>query len=143
MNSHPDAQTLAQAVAQQMLANDCATRWFGMELLAVGPGHAALAMTVTANMLNSRGVCHGGMIFALADSAFAYACNARNHATVASACAIDFLAPAQEGDQLTATAVERSLGGRTGVYDITLANQRNETVALFRGKSYRIEGHIL
>lgn len=100
-------------------------------------------MTVTGRMLNSQGVCHGGMMFALADSAFAYACNSRNHATVASACAIDFLRPAVEGDRLIASAVERALGGRTGVYDITLCNQREETVALFRGKSYRLKAHIL
>lgn len=143
MNAHPDPQALAEAVAAKMYAQDPTTLWLGMELLAVGPGEARLAMTITANMLNSQGVCHGGMLFALADSAFAYACNARNHATVASACNIDFLKPVQEGDFLTATACERALGGRTGVYDISLSNQRGETVALFRGKSYRLKDHVL
>lgn len=143
MNAHPDTKALAQAVAQHMYASDPLTRWLEMELLHVAPGEARLAMTITGKMLNSQGVCHGGMMFALADSAFAYACNSRNNATVASACAIDFLQPAKEGDRLTATAVERALGGRTGVYDITLCNQRDETVALFRGKSYRLKAHII
>ncbi len=143
MNAHPDPQALAQAVAAKMYAQDPTTRWLGMELLAIGPGSAKLKMTVSANMLNSQGVCHGGMLFALADSAFAYACNARNQATVASACNIDFLRPAQEGDCISAAALERSLGGRTGVYDIELTNQRGETVALFRGKSYRLKDHVL
>jgi acyl-CoA thioesterase len=143
LTAHPDPQALAQAVAAHMIARDPATRLLGMELLAIAPGHARLSMKVTANMLNSQGVCHGGMLFALADSAFAYSCNSRNQATVASACNIDFLRPVQEGDQIIATASERSLGGRTGVYDIVLTNQREETVALFRGKSYRLKAHVV
>jgi len=143
LSARRDAETLAQEVSRHMLANDPMTRWMGIELMRAGPGEAQLAMTVTPNMLNSQSVCHGGMMFALADSAFAYACNARNHATVASGCAIDFLLPAVAGDRLTATAVERALGGRTGVYDITLRNQRDETVALFRGKSYRLKAQVL
>ena len=79
----------------------------------------------------------------MADSAFAAACNSYNHNTVASGCAIDFIAPAREGDLLTARAHERALSGRTGVYDVEVANQRGETVALFRGKSYRIKGHLI
>jgi acyl-CoA thioesterase len=94
-------------------------------------------------MLNGHAICHGGFIFTLADSAFAYACNSYNQTTVASGCAIEFMAPAREGDVLTAIARERSVSGRTGVYDIEVKDQRSETIALFRGKSYRIKGHVI
>ena len=100
-------------------------------------------MTVRADMLNGHAICHGGFIFTLADSAFAFACNSYNLTTVASGCTIDFLAPAREGDVLTAVAHERSVSGRTGVYDIEVTNQHGETIALFRGKSYRIKGHVV
>ena len=100
-------------------------------------------MTVREDMLNGHAICHGGFIFTLADSAFAFACNSYNLTTVASGCAIDYMAPAREGDLLTARARERSVSGRTGVYDIDVCNQRGETVALFRGKSYRIKGHVV
>jgi acyl-CoA thioesterase len=100
-------------------------------------------MTVRADMLNGHAICHGGFIFTLADSAFAYACNSYNLTTVASGCAIDFVAPAREGDVLAAMARERSVSGRTGVYDAEVTNQRGETVAYFRGKSYRIKGHVV
>jgi acyl-CoA thioesterase len=94
-------------------------------------------------MLNGHGTCHGGYIFTLADSAFAYACNSYNLTTVAAGCTIDYLAPGREGDVLTAIAQERSASGRTGVYDIEVINQRGEKIALFRGKSYRIKGHVI
>ena len=114
-----------------------------MQVVRVAPGHAEVAMTVRKDMLNGHAICHGGLIFTLADSAFAYACNSYNLATVASGCTIDFLAPAHKGDVLTAIARERSVIGRTGVYDIEIANQRGERIALFRGKSYRIKGHVI
>ncbi len=94
-------------------------------------------------MLNGHDICHGGFIFTLADSAFAYSCNSYNLVTVASGCTIDFLAPARQGDVLRAQAHERSVSGRTGVYDIEVTNQRGEKIALFRGKSYRIKGHVV
>jgi len=94
-------------------------------------------------MVNGHAICHGGFIFTLADSAFAFACNSYNFNTVAQGCSIEYLAPARESDVLTAAAQERSLSGRTGVYDIEVTNQRGETIALFRGKSYRIKGHIV
>ena len=100
-------------------------------------------MTVRPDMVNGHHICHGGLIFTLADSAFAYACNSYNKNTVASACHIDFLAPAKEGDILEAEAVEQSLSGRTGVYDITVRTRSGKTVALFRGKSYRINGEVI
>jgi acyl-CoA thioesterase len=102
-----------------------------------------MAMPVRGDMVNGHHICHGGFMFTLADSAFAFACNSYNQNTVASACHIDFLAPAREGDVLEAEAVERSLSGRTGVYDITLRTRSGKTVALFRGKSYRIKGEVI
>ena len=138
-----EAQALAEQVAAAMYARDRASQSMGIEVAAVGPGHAELTMAVRADMLNGHAICHGGFIFTLADSAFAFACNSYNLTTVASGCAIDFVAPAHEGDLLTAVAQERSVSGRTGVYDIEVANQRGERVAFFRGKSYRIKGHVL
>ena len=136
-------QQLAQAAANAMWSRDDATQALGMEVLAVGPGSATIAMPVRTDMLNGHHMCHGGYIFTLADSAFAYACNSYNQNTVASACHIDFLAPARLGDVLEAEAVERSAAGRTGVYDITVRVRGGKTVALFRGKSYRIQGEVI
>jgi acyl-CoA thioesterase len=141
--SAPEAQALAERVAAAMWARDTASQALGMRIVRVGPGHAELSMPVRADMLNGHAICHGGFIFTLADSAFAYACNSANVNTVASGCGIDFLAPAREHDVLTATAQERSTSGRTGVYDIDVTNQRGEAIALFRGKSYRIKGHVV
>jgi acyl-CoA thioesterase len=138
-----DARTLAERVAESMYERDTATQALGIRIAHVGPGYAELAMAVRADMLNGHEICHGGFIFTLADSAFAYACNSYNLNTVASGCAIEFTAPARAGDVLTARAHERQLAGRTGVYDVEVANQRGETVALFRGKSYRIKGHLI
>jgi acyl-CoA thioesterase len=126
-----------------MFARDRASQALGIRITGVGPGHAELAMTVRADMLNGHAICHGGFIFTLADSAFAFACNSYNLTTVASGCAIDFVAPAREGDVLTAVALERSVSGRTGVYDIEVTNQHGERIAFFRGKSYRIKGHVV
>jgi acyl-CoA thioesterase len=137
------AQTLAERVAEAMFARDTAAHTLGVHLVRVAPGHAEVAMTVRADMLNGHAICHGGFIFTLADTAFAYACNSYNLNTVASGCTIDFLAPAREGDVLTAVAQERSASGRTGVYDIEVRNERGEKIALFRGKSYRIKGHVI
>ena len=137
------AQALAERVAEAMFSRDRASQGLGIRVSAVGPGHAELVMSVRGDMLNGHAICHGGFIFSLADSAFAYACNSYNQTTVASGCAIEFMAPAREGDALTAIARERSVSGRTGVYDIEVKNQRGETIALFRGKSYRIKGHVI
>lgn len=138
-----DAQALCQRVVAAMYARDPASQAMGMRLGRVGPGRAELTMTVRADMLNGHAICHGGFIFTLADSAFAYACNSYNLTTVASGCAIDFVAPAREGDLLSAVAQERSVSGRTGVYDIEVKNQRGETIAYFRGRSYRVKGHVI
>ena len=138
-----EAQSLAERVATAMFARDSASQAMGMTIAGIGPGHAELEMTVRADMLNGHAICHGGFIFTLADSAFAFACNSYNLTTVASGCSIDFIAPAREGDVLTAASRERSTSGRTGVYDIEVTNQRGEMIAFFRGKSYRIKGHII
>jgi acyl-CoA thioesterase len=138
-----DAQLLAERVAAEMFSRDRASQALGMRISKVGPGHAELTMKVRADMLNGHATCHGGLIFTLADSAFAFACNSANMMTVASGCIIDFIAPAREDDELTAVGDERSLTGRTGVYDIEVKNQRGETVALFRGKAHRIKGQIV
>lgn len=133
-------QQIAEAVRDAMFANDRASQSLGMEILAIGPGTATMAMTVREDMLNGVDICHGGLITTLADSTFAFACNSYNELTVASGFSVDIVAPGKLGDRLTAVGVEVSLSGRTGVYDITVRNQRDELVAVFRGKSYRIKG---
>jgi len=133
-------QALAEAVRDHMWAADTATRTLGMQITHIGPGSATLCMTVRADMLNGHATCHGGFIATLADSAFAFACNSYNEVTVASGFSIDLVAPAREGDVLTATASELNKAGRTGVYDIDVRNQRNERIAAFRGRSYTLKG---
>lgn len=133
-------QQIAEAVRDAMFANDRASKGLGMEILSVSPGGATLCMTVREDMLNGLDICHGGLITTLADSAFAFACNAYNEMTVASGFDVSIVAPGRLGDRLTAVAEEVQLSGRTGVYDITVHNQRNELIALFRGRSYRLKG---
>ena len=139
----PGAQALAERVAAAMFERDRASQALGRRFAHVAPGAADLTMTVRSDMVNGHAICHGGSIFTLADSTFAFACNSYNHNTVAQGGAIEFLAPAHEGDVLTASGRERSRAGRTGVYDIEVRNQRGETVAVFRGKSYRIKGSVV
>jgi acyl-CoA thioesterase len=124
----------AAAVAAAMFERDRASQALGMALEEVRPGYARLSMTVRADMLNGHGTCHGGLVFALADSAFAFACNSRGVRTVAAGCSVEFLAPAHEGDELVAEAQERALQGRTGVYDVDV-RRAGELVATFRGRS--------
>jgi acyl-CoA thioesterase len=138
-----DPQVLAQAAADAMWARDNASSSLGMQIQEVRPGYARLTMAIRADMLNGHASCHGGFIFALADSAFAFSCNSRNLITVASGCSIDYLAPGKLGDMLTAEAIEQSLAGRTGVYDVTVSNQSGRRIALFRGKSYRVAGEVI
>jgi len=134
--SHPDPQTLAERVRDGMYANDHAARGLGMVVQAIGPGTATLTMTVRQDMVNGHDICHGGLIATLADTAFAYACNAYNEVTVASGFAIDLLAPGKLGDVLTARCHEVSKAGRTGVYDVEVSNQHGHRVAVFRGRSH-------
>jgi acyl-CoA thioesterase len=138
-----EAQALADATAEAMFSRDRAAQALGIKIVRVQPGASLLTMAVRSDMVNGHHICHGGMIFSLADTAFAYACNSYNKNTVASACHIDFLAPAKEGETLEAEAVEQSASGRTGVYDITVRNNHGKTIALFRGKSYRINGEVI
>ena len=137
-----DAQRLAEAAAQALSARDRASDALGMELIEVRPGYARMQMTVREDMVNLHGTTHGGLVFTLADSAFAYACNSHNKVAVASSCSIDFLRPAHLGETLTATAVEQALIGRSGVYDVRVENHKGELVALFRGKSAQIRGTV-
>ncbi|HPE62162.1 MAG TPA: hydroxyphenylacetyl-CoA thioesterase PaaI [Thiolinea sp.] len=136
-------EQLALACSEAMHENDYATQALGMRILESTPGRALLSMVVRNDMLNGHAVCHGGFMFALADSAFAHACNNTNKATLASGCSIDFLASAQEGDLLTAEARERSRSGRTGVYDVEIHRQDGTLIAVFRGRSYQIRGSVL
>ena len=136
-------QQIAERVASEMFARDSASQSLGMQVKEVRPGYARLTLIVRPDMLNGHAICHGGVIFSLADSAFAFACNSRNQNTVASGCSIDFLAPAKAGDELTAEAVERALLGRIGVYDVTVTNSEGRTIALFRGRSYRVTGEVI
>lgn len=138
-----DPQALAEATAQAMWSRDRAAQALGMQIVQVQPGRATLSMQVRADMVNGHHICHGGMIFSLADTAFAYACNSGNHNTVASACQIDFLAPAHEGDTLIASASEQAASGRAGVYDVSVHRSDGQLLALFRGKSHRIRGEVI
>jgi len=136
-------QQVAEATRDAMWKDDRASKALGMQVAAVGPGTATLVMTVRDDMLNGHDICHGGLVTTLADSAFAFACNAYNEVTVASGFDVNLLAAARLGDVLTASAVEVSKSGRTGVYDITVTNQRGERVAAFRGRSYTMKGKPL
>src|ERR1700745_99236 len=131
---------LAERVARGMLAQDAMSRSPGISIVEVRPGYARLKMTVRADMSNSHSICHGGAIFTLADSAFAFACNSYNRSTVASGGSIDFLTPAQIGDELNAARTGRGLPGRLGPYDVTVTDQAGRPIAFFRGRSYRVAG---
>ena len=137
-----DAAQLAQAVGDAMYARDRASQMLGMRIEAISPGRARLSMRVRPDMVNGHAICHGGLIFTLADSAFAFACNSRNQNTVAAAAIIDFLAPARVDDVLIADATEQSQSGRTGVYDIVVTCGETR-IALFRGRSHRIQGEVI
>jgi acyl-CoA thioesterase len=142
MMSKLTPQQVAERCAEVLWPDDRAPQGMGMELLEIGPGTARLRMAVREDMVNCHGICHGGYIFAVADTAFAYACNSYNHRAVASGVDINFVAPAQLGDVLTAHGHARQQGGRNGVYDIEVTNQDGKLIALFRGRSTRIKGPI-
>ena len=135
MRAPADPQALAEACAESMWAEDQASQGLGMALEAVAPGRATVAMTVTAAMVNGHGSCHGGFIFALADSAFAFACNSRNARAVAAQCGVTYLRPGRLGERLVATAEERAVVGRSGIYDVSVRDRQGEVVAEFRGHS--------
>ena len=141
--SDPRTQRLAELAAQALFAGDQASRNLGIGIEEVRPGFARLRMRVRTDMVNGHGMCHGGIVFALADSAFAVACNTHNAVTVAAAASIDFLAPAHAHDELTAAARELWRSKRSGLYEISVSNQRGETIALFRGRSHCIGGQLV
>ncbi|MFK7881614.1 hydroxyphenylacetyl-CoA thioesterase PaaI [Roseobacter sp.] len=132
----------AKASAVAMWAGDGASNWMGMSMVEVDEGRAILQLTVEQHHCNGHGICHGGVTFSLADSAFAFACNSRNQATVAQHNTITYIAPSRLGDTLTATACEVSLIGRNGVYDVQVINQDGTVTAEFRGLSRAIQGTL-
>jgi acyl-CoA thioesterase len=138
-----DGDALARACAAAIAGRDRTARSLGIAILESRAGFARLAMTVSDAMINGHGIAHGGALFTLADTAFAYACNSRDVRHVALDATISFTAPAHLGDRLEATALERSLRGRTGVYDVTIARAQGDLVAVFRGTCYRIRGTVI
>jgi acyl-CoA thioesterase len=138
-----DSNLAAEAVGRAMMAGDAASRALGIVLETIRPGFARARMQVRSDMVNGHGRCHGGLIFTLADTAFACACNSRNAKSVAHVAQINFIAAAQVGEILTAEAGEVSATGRTGIYDVTVRRGDGEIVALFRGNSYRIKGEVV
>jgi acyl-CoA thioesterase len=137
------AQRTAERAAAALFQRDRASQTLGMRLSGARPGWARVTMTVRPDMVNGHGSCHGGLVFALADSAFAFACNSYDEATVAAAASIDFLSAAHSGDELTAEARELWRTRRNGIYEITVCNQHGERIALFRGRSYRVNGAVV
>lgn len=139
-----DAKERAARVGQAMFAVDAASKDFmQMELVTCEPGRAVMRMAVREPMLNGHQICHGGFIFTLADSTFAFACNSHNKVAVAAGCQIEFLKPGKLGDVLTCEGVEQVLQGRHGLYDMRVTNQHGDVIAMFRGKSAQIAGHII
>ena len=136
--SASDLQLVAEATRDRMFAADAAAKMLGMRVTAIGPGSATVTMPVRPELLNGFGICQGGLITTLADTAFAYACNAFGAVTVASGFDVELLAPSHDGDLLTAHAVQVSQAGRTGIYDVGVTNQDGLRIALFRGRSHRL-----
>jgi len=135
-------KTRAERSAAAMWAEDNASKWAGMKIVEIDEGRAVLELTVEPHHCNGHGICHGGVTFMLADSAFAFACNSRNQSTVAQHNLISYLAPGHEGDRLRAEATELSLQGRSGIYDIKVTNQTGTVIAEFRGFSRAIKGQL-
>lgn len=136
------AQRIAEAARDAMYARDHAAQALGIEVTGIGPGCATLTMTVRQDMVNGHDILHGGLCFTLADTAFAYCCNSHNYNTVAHSCSITYTAPGRLGDVLTAEAVEPWQKGRNGVTDVTVRTQDGTVIAVFRGNSRRISGHL-
>jgi acyl-CoA thioesterase len=134
--SHRDPSEVARLSTEQMWRGDAASRLLGMRIVSAAPGEAVVAMSVRADMVNGWDLCHGGLVASLADSAFAVACNSRGQVTVAAGFDISFLQPGRLGDELVATARERALHGRSGLYDVTVERAADGVViAEFRGRS--------
>lgn len=145
-STNPSAKSdniaVAQRAGEAMYASDLAAQNLGIVLEEIRPGYARMRMSVRADMLNGHTTCHGGYIFVLADTAFAFSCNSYNRTTVAASAAIEFLAPAYLNDVLTAVSEEQVLGAKLGIYDTVITNQDGQRIALFRGRSYRVRGTL-
>jgi len=139
----PQANTTAEAAVRALLERDAASRALGITLETIRPGFTRLSMMVRPDMANGHGICHGGLIFALADTACAFASNSHNANAVTPSAQINFVAPAKIGEMLVAEAVELSSTRRTGIYDVTVRRGDGDVVALFRGNSYRIKGEVV
>jgi len=138
------ARDLAKQVGESMFAVDTASKdTMGMQLISCEPGRAVIQMTVKEMHLNGHKICHGGFIFTLADSTFAFGCNSYNKVAVAAGCSIEFLKPGQLGDVLTCVGQEQALSGRHGIYDMRVTNQNGDVIAMFRGKSAQIQGTVI
>jgi acyl-CoA thioesterase len=133
-----DALQLAQTSVQSLFHTDRASQGLGLEIIDVAPGRVRIVMTVRPDMVNGHGMCHGGIIFAFADSAFAFACNSHGEAMVAAGASIEFLAPTPSGERVTATATEVVRSARGGIYDVCVTKASGETVAHFRGRCSRL-----
>ena len=136
-------QELAQACADAMWAEDRASAGLGMAIARIAPGECDMTMRVEPRMANGHGICHGGFVFALADSAFAFACNSFNRRAVAQSNSITYLRPARIGELLTARAVQTALAGRSGITDVTVTDAEGRPIAVFRGLSRTIEGQLV
>ncbi len=143
MDAATDAHALARACADAMWAEDRASRALGMEIVSVAPGEAVLTMEIAPEMANGHGICHGGYIFTLADSAFAFACNTYGKVTVAQSNSITYLSPGAVGEVLTASAREVARSGRSGLYDVRVTRADGSAVAEFRGQSRSLDRDIL
>ena len=143
MNDTQNSLSIAKACSEHMYRGDHCSRMLGMVVDDASPGYAQLSMLVRDDMVNGHGNCHGGMIFTLADTAFAHACNTRNRASVAVSCQVEFLVAVRAGERLTATATEQFRGGRNGGYDVRVNLADGSCVALFRGKSRAIDETLL
>lgn len=144
MSDDDRSRALAERVGRAMLAQDNASRALGMTLEEIAPGRARLRMDVRDDMINGHDICHGGLIFTFADSAFAFACNARNQVTVAAGAEIHFISSASKGETLIAAAHERAAAGRSGIYDVEVTEAATgRLVALFRGRAHRVQGTIV
>lgn len=141
LDENPDK--LARTVAETMIGNCGFSQSLGMRITGTGPDFAAIEMTLTDRHMNGHEICHGGAIFAMADTAFAHACNSDNVTTVAQQCQVNFLRPGKLGETLTATAEARSLTGRTGIYDVLVTNQDGAVIAEFRGMSRKLSGPVV
>jgi len=134
---------LANKVIAQVMKDDLFSQWLGIQIIEIKEGYSKIKMSVRKEMINGLGIVHGGIAFSLSDSAFAFACNSRNNLSVALDTSINFLKPVHPGDELTAEAKEIHNGKSTGLYQITITNQHNHIVALFKGTCFRTNKTLL